>query len=166
MSGFCREEWPRLVGSLAFYTGDRDLAEELAQESLVRVVQRWSAVCETESPSAWAHQVAFNLAKSAFRRRRAARRASSRQGVVVALEPDLASDLAVREAVAALPESQREALILRYFADLSVREVAVIVGCPENTVKTNTRRALAALRESGLEDSHSEPDKCTSGGTQ
>jgi len=150
---------------LAFYTGDRDLAEELAQEALIRVVRRWAAVCEVESPSAWAQRVGFNLAKSSFRRRRAARRASSRQGIVEALEPDLASDLAVREAVAALPKAQREALVLRYFADLSVREVAEIVGCPENTVKTNTRRALAALREAGLVDSPAETDSSRSGGT-
>ena len=47
---------------------------------------------------------------------------------------------------------QRQALILRYFADLSVRDTAAAMRCPENTVKTHTRRALEALRLSGLLD--------------
>jgi RNA polymerase sigma factor (sigma-70 family) len=153
------------VGSLALYTGDRDLAEELAQEALLRAVQRWARLRDLESPSAWAHRVGFNLAKSAFRRRLALRRANDRQRVVVPLEPDVASDLAVRAAVAALPEAQRQAVILRYFADLSVREVAAIVGCPENTVKTNTRRAIEALRTADLGNGPVETNWYTSGGT-
>jgi DNA-directed RNA polymerase specialized sigma24 family protein len=65
---FCREEWPRLVGSLSLYLGRRDLAEDIAQETLVRVCGRWRQVREAVSPSAWAHRVAFNLAKSHGRR--------------------------------------------------------------------------------------------------
>ena len=59
---------------------------------------------------------------------------------------------AVRDALATLPTAQRQALILRYFADLSVRDTAAAMRCPENTVKTHTRRALDALRASGLLD--------------
>ena len=47
---------------------------------------------------------------------------------------------------------QCRAVILRYFADLSIRDVATVMGCPENTVKTHTRRALESLRRSGLVD--------------
>jgi RNA polymerase sigma factor (sigma-70 family) len=71
---------------------------------------------------------------------------------IASVESDRAAALAVRDAVAALPEPQRQALILRYFADLSVRETASAMRCPENTVKTHTRRALDALRLSGLVD--------------
>jgi DNA-directed RNA polymerase specialized sigma24 family protein len=46
----------------------------------------------------------------------------------------------------------QEALILRYFADLSIAEVAAVMECPENTVKTHVRRACARLRVSGLLD--------------
>ena len=56
LTRFCREEWPRLVGSLALYTGDRDLAEELAQESLIRVVQHWTQL-DSVDPSGWARRV-------------------------------------------------------------------------------------------------------------
>jgi RNA polymerase sigma-70 factor (ECF subfamily) len=156
LAEFCRAEWPRLVGSLGLYVGDRALAEDLAQEALVRVCTHWRQVRNADSPSAWAHRAAFNLAKSHLRRGRVWRRVRTR-----AVEPErrvetddtTAVGIAVRAAVAALPEAQREALVLRYFADLPVHDVAVAMGCPENTVKTHTRRALEALRTRGLLES-------------
>jgi RNA polymerase sigma factor (sigma-70 family) len=56
----------------------------------------------------------------------------------------------VREAVAALPRRQRAVIVLRFFADLSVREVSELLGCPEGTVKTLSARALAVLRATDL----------------
>ncbi len=151
LDGFCRNQWPRLVGSLSLYLGRRDVAEELAQETLVRVCQRWRTVRSADSPAAWAHRVAFNLAKSHLRREATWRRVRSR-----AIEParivsagDVAR-VATRDALQSLPAAQRQALVLRYFADLSVRDVAALMRCPENTVKTHTRRALERLRAGGL----------------
>ena len=159
LTAFCRLEWPRLVGSLTLYTGDRELAEELTQEALIRVCEHWTQVREAESASAWAHRVGFNLAKSQFRRRAALRRIRRLAPAQSdAWDPDTASDLAVREAVAALPEPQRSALVLRYFADLPVKDVALLMACPTNTVKTHTRRALTALRAAGI-TADSEPDR-------
>ncbi len=151
LDGFCRNQWPRLVGSLSLYLGRRDVAEELAQETLVRVCQRWRTVRSADSPAAWAHRVAFNLAKSHLRREATWRRVRSR-----AIEParivsagDVAR-VATRDALQSLPAAQRQALVLRYFADLSVRDVAALMRCPENTVKIHTRRALERLRAGGL----------------
>lgn len=160
LAEFCRLEWPRLVGSLILYTGERDLAEEIAQETLVRACQHWPKVRNATSRSAWTHRVAFNLAKSQFRRRATRRRWLRLQTFeLVARDPDTALQLAVRDAVAALPEPQRRALVLRYFSDLPVRHVATLMGCPANTVKTYTRRALEALRDTGLlSDEFIEPD--------
>jgi RNA polymerase sigma factor (sigma-70 family) len=159
LAEFCGAEWPRLVGALSLYTGRRDLAEDLAQDALVRVCERWSTVRTADSPSAWAHRVAFNLAKSHFRRaavwRRVQVRATERAQVV---NVNNAAPIATRDALQSLPPNQREALVLRYYADLSVRDVAALMRCPENTVKTHTRRALAALRESGLLDDDDEED--------
>jgi len=151
---FCREEWPRLVGSMSLFLSRRDLAEDIAQETLVRVCGRWRQVRGVASPSAWAHRVAFNLAKSHGRREATWLRLRSRAvpRVLGLVEHDDAEAVSVRAAVAALPQAQRRAVILRYFADLSIRDVATVMGCPENTVKTHTRRALEALRHSGLLD--------------
>ena len=65
---------------------------------------------------------------------------------------DTALRLAVRDAVAQLPERQRATLVLRYFADLSVREVATVLGCAEGTVKAQTSAAIDALRRAGILD--------------
>jgi RNA polymerase sigma-70 factor (sigma-E family) len=151
LAEFCRVEWPRLVGSLGLYVGDRELAEDLAQEALIRVCANWPRVRDADSPSAWAHRAAFNLAKSHHRREATWRRLRPRAvAPVEVVQSDGAAALAIRDAVAALPEPQRQALVLRYFADLSVRDAADVMGCPENTVKTHTRRALDSLRERGL----------------
>ena len=69
LADFCREEWPRLVGSLSLFVGSRELAEDLAQETLVRVCDHWRTARAADSPTAWAHRVGFNLAKSHGRRR-------------------------------------------------------------------------------------------------
>ena len=63
---------------------------------------------------------------------------------------DHAAVLAGRDAVGALPEPRRAAIVLRYFAHLTVAETAEAMRCPQNTVKTHTRRALLAMRASGL----------------
>jgi RNA polymerase sigma factor (sigma-70 family) len=167
LAAFCRLEWPRLVGSVTLYTGERDLAEELAQETLIRACQHWGELRQARSRSAWTHRVAFNLAKSRFRRRAVQRRHRHHESMaLVTRDPDSALSIAVRDAVAALPETQRRALVLRYFADLSVRDVAALMDCPENTVKTHTSRALAALRDAGLGvDPEVEPRPLAAGGT-
>jgi RNA polymerase sigma-70 factor (sigma-E family) len=148
---FCRREWPRLVGSLSLFTGDGDLAQELAQETLARVCRDWRRVSTLDAPGAWAHRVALNLARSHFRHRAVARRHASRlEALAYTDEPDTAGAIAVRTAVARLPVRQRTALVLRYFADLSVAETAEAMRCPVGTVKTLTRQAILTLRTAGL----------------
>jgi RNA polymerase sigma factor (sigma-70 family) len=60
--------------------------------------------------------------------------------------PDAAAVLAVRAAVARLPSRQRIAVVLRYFADLPVRDVAELMRIAEGTVKALTAQAIANLR--------------------
>jgi RNA polymerase sigma factor (sigma-70 family) len=151
VSAFCRQEWPRLVGSLSLFTGDGDLAQELAQETLARVCRDWRKVSNLDSPGAWAHRVALNLARSHYRHRAVARRYRNRVGSPERIDaPDTATVIAVRQAVATLPLRQRTALVLRYFADFSVSETAEAMRCPEGTVKTLTRQAILTLRRTGL----------------
>jgi RNA polymerase sigma-70 factor (sigma-E family) len=152
---FCRTEYPRLVGTLSLYCGDRYVAEELAQEAIVRVIGGWPKVRRLDAPGAWAHRVAINLANSHLRRELAERRAKQRlsaRAPHVHHDPDTPSALAVREAVARLPKRQRAVVVLRFFADLSVREVADLLDCPEGTVKSLTAKALASLRAANLRE--------------
>jgi RNA polymerase sigma-70 factor (ECF subfamily) len=146
-SDFCRELHPRLVGALALHCGDRDVAQELAQETFARVWERWSSVRTMDSPEAWAFRVGFNLAASRFRRAAAERRARARFGPPAEHVPDTADALAVRAAVGALPPRQRAAIVLRYFADLPVAQAAEVLGCAPGTVKSLTSQAIATLRD-------------------
>jgi RNA polymerase sigma-70 factor (sigma-E family) len=145
----CRAEHPRLVGALTIQVGDRAVAEELAQEALVRTWQRWDQVREMDNPTAWVFRVAFNLATSSLRRRGAERRARARVGAPTTTPDDggtWGDRLAVRQAVAALPPRQRAALVLRTWVDLPVDDVAAVLGCAPGTVKSLTHQAVRSLR--------------------
>src|SRR3712207_1363468 len=74
-TSFCSDVRAGLVGALALYCGDRAVAEELAQEALVRTWERWDRI---EAPRAFTYHVAFNLARSSLRRRGAERRANAK----------------------------------------------------------------------------------------
>jgi RNA polymerase sigma-70 factor (sigma-E family) len=145
---FCRRVRPRLVGTLSLLVGDANVAEELAQETLARVWVGWARLGPLTEPArgAWAYRVAVNLANSWWRRRLAERRALGRFTDRARGDPDLADAVAVRRAVATLPRRQRTALVLRYYADLPVAEVAALMGCAPGTVKALTSQALRGLR--------------------
>jgi len=151
LEAFYRAELPRLVGALFLYCGDREQAAELAQEAMARAWRHWPKVSQMDSPAGWVHRVAINLANSAWRRAAVRRRPlpGGDGGVVPA--PDTGTAMAVRAAVAALPRRQRTALVLRYFADLPVADVAVLMRCSPNTVRSLTKLAIGNLRaNSGL----------------
>ena len=147
-SSFCAAEYPRLLGSLSLYCGRADLAEEFAQDALERACMRWGEVSAMERPGAWVYRVAINLANSRFRRLVAERHAYRRHGATADryVVPDVAAAVEVREAVAALPPRTRAAVVLRYFADMTVEESAVAMGCAEGTVRSLTYKGLDALR--------------------
>ncbi len=77
LEGFCRYEYPRLVGLLSLYCGDRSVAEDLAQATLARVWQHWDRVARLDAPGLWSRRVALNLANSWHRRQRLSRRRAS-----------------------------------------------------------------------------------------
>jgi RNA polymerase sigma factor (sigma-70 family) len=160
LTEFCEAQWPRLVGALSLYTGDADLAEELAQETVARVCRHWPRVRRMNEPAAWAHRVARNLAHSHFRRRQAGERALTRHGGADTVEHhDPSEAVAVNAALQNLPEREREAIVLRFYVGYSVRETAAVLRCPEGTVKTLTHRAIAHLRELGLVDDEAIPSE-------
>jgi RNA polymerase sigma factor (sigma-70 family) len=143
----CGRLQPAVYGALLLYCGSREMAEELTQETLARVWEHWSEVSTMEQPDRWALRVAFNLAKSTFRRRRVARgsyRVLTSASVMTDADPS--SGLVLRAAVATLPPRQRAAVVLRFFNDLSVAETARALDCAPGTVKALTSQALAGLR--------------------
>jgi RNA polymerase sigma-70 factor (ECF subfamily) len=149
----CQREHRRLVGLLGLLVGDRHLAEELAQEALVRACRDWDKVQHLDQPGAWLHRVAVNLAVSSHRRRRAEQRMLQRlhrPDLDAVHDADTTTAEPVRKALDQLPMDLRAVIVLRFYADCSVTCTAAILGIPEGTVKTRTRRGLAVLRDSGL----------------
>lgn len=143
---FVRREHPRLVRAVDLLIDDRAVAEEIAQETLLRVASRWGRVSGLASPGGWAHRVAVNLATSQARRWRVARRARGRLVEDAPPEPDTATALAVRAAVARLPEPQRRVLVLRHVLDWSAGEIGDHLDLSADAVRQQLRRARRALR--------------------
>ena len=144
---FVRSLYPRVRGLLQLHTGDRDLADELTQEALARVWERWGRVRDMASPHGYTYRIALNLARSWYRRRGRERRAIARLGPEAVVDaPATAEHVATRTAVLSLPRRQREVVLLRYFAGLSVDETATALRCAPGTVKAHTHRALTHLR--------------------
>lgn len=135
-----------LTVQLYAYFGDRQEAQDIAQEAFCRALARWSAVSTYDDPVAWVRRVAWNLAVSKWRRARTALSFLRRQRVV---EPQVDGPtpdrLDVMAALATLPGAHRRAMVLRYLADMSVAEIADREGVAEGTVKSWLHRSRAAL---------------------
>ncbi|MEV4130815.1 SigE family RNA polymerase sigma factor [Dactylosporangium sp. NPDC049742] len=141
---FYSASYPRLLTQLYAFVGDRADAQDLVQEAYTRAFARWTAVSSLEDPVGWVRRVAWNLAISRWRR--AARLLHLRRDLVgddVAGPDGLSLDLV--RALKQLPPAHREAAVLHYLADLSVREIAEFVGVPEGTIKARLHRARTTL---------------------
>lgn len=150
MEAFCADAFPRLVGALALHTGDVHLAEELAQEALLRACRKWSHVGRLESPGGWTYRVGVNLASNRFRRRRAARRAHGRLAARASTGGgggDPSDAIAVREALAGLTDPQRQVVILRFYFGMNAPQVAEVTGSTPGAVRALIHRALRTLRD-------------------
>lgn len=145
---FCAEAYPALVAALTHQFGDRWLAEELAQDALVRTCDHWGRVSGLDSPIGWAFRAGVNLGNSWFRRRSAERRAHQRHGPDQAFhdDPDGVDRLAVSEALQGLTRAQRETLVLRFYLGLAPEEVAELTGSTAGAVRGLTHRAIKTLR--------------------
>ncbi len=147
----------RLFAFLVRRCGDRPAAEDLCQETWIRVVRARWRFDPRRRFSTWLFQIANNLARDRARRAAvdtrkrkalAAQTAAERTTPEPVAEPDLArgeSDL--RRRLAELPDPLREVLVLRYYHDLSEREIAEIAGVPRGTVKSRLHAAVKTLRK-------------------
>ncbi len=139
----------RLLGAGILMTGDPVEAEDLVQECLLRVARRWPRVRRMDHPGAYARRILVNLALrgAASRNRRTAEIDAAGPGSPMEAAPALDSKLALIDALRLLPRQQRAIIVLRYFEDLSVAEVADLLGCSVGTVKSTASRGLVRLRE-------------------
>jgi RNA polymerase sigma-70 factor (ECF subfamily) len=136
-----------LFAYLAGRLGNHLEAEEAAQESFVRAFLSLKKLRKPESFYAWLLGIAARVLKEQFR---AAARRQQEQAVAETLLPDAAGsapEYPLEEAIAVLPESYRQVILLRYYEGLSCQEVATRLALPLGTVTKTLSRAYALLRQ-------------------
>jgi len=137
-------------------TGDPHLAQDLVQETMVRVQLNWRRVVRADVPERYVRRMLTNQYIDWQRGswvKRVLLRAEPDEAVVV--RTDHAEETVDRDQVwtwlARLPRRQRAALVLRYYEDLPDAEIAEVLGCAVGTVRSSISRALATLRADFVE---------------
>ena len=139
---FYRQHFPKIMGTAYLATGNREEAHDVAQETFVRALERWDGLQRHEEPLAWLYAVAGNIAITGHRRRKL-RRLLPDETTVEGPEPP---DTALMSALLSLTPAQRMVVVLRYYCDQSIEQVAAALGKKEGTVRALTSQALARLR--------------------
>ena len=157
------EEWAaavdrRLRPTAYLVTRDRELARDVVQEALMKTYQAWSRLDDERNATAYARKVVVNTGISWGRKK------STREIVTdffgsPGADPsaeDIAGGAVSRDWVwgelGALPARQRAALVLRFYEDLSIAEIADILNCSEGTIKSQLSRGLRRLRQEILDE--------------
>lgn len=148
--GFVAARWTALVRTAYLLTGDQQLAEDLVQTALERTFRHWASLRRRDAAEAYVRQTMYREQVTSWRRRRVREVAAAdlpepRQHSS-AVEP-VEDRLVLRAALDRLGRRQRAVLVLRFFEDLSERQVADALGIGVGTVKSTSHRALAHMRE-------------------
>ena len=153
--GFAAEVSETLLRTGYLMTGDARDAEDLVQETFLRVARRWNQVRSMDHPAAYARRILINLVLQDAERRLRQKAELAQQHTRIDAADQCAAralrhveDIAeFRWALAQLTVRQRAVLVLRYWADLPVREVADILGSSRGTVTGTASRAADRLAE-------------------
>ena len=136
-----RSTWLELTRLAYLLVGNRSEAEDIVQSVFTTAVTRWEAI---EEPGAYLRRAVVNRANEVHRR--------SARSPATALPQiewiDAAEIDELWESVCALPASQRAVIVLRFYEDLALGDIAELLGRPSSTVRSDLRRALSKLRGS------------------
>ena len=144
------QHYRALVRLAAMLVRDMPTAEEVVQDAFVAMHDGWHRLKDTEKALAYLRQAVVNKSRSVLRHRMVVEKnlqdappdmPSAEHGAFVLLERS-----AVIAALRELPGRQREAIVLRYYADLSEAEIAAAMRISRGAVKSHTARGMAALR--------------------
>ncbi len=147
-----REHVPGARRLAYLLTGNRELAEDLVHDAFIRVAGRLRRIREPEAFGAYLRRSVVNAVRSHYRHEAVAERYVERFGPMAARERELYRDPdgELRDvlwgALQTLSERQREAIVCRFYLDMSERDTATVLGCPPGTVKSSVSRGLEGLR--------------------
>ena len=137
---------PRLRRAAFLLCGDWHTAEDLAQTTLVKVFASWRRISRKEAADTYATRTLVNTYLADKRRKRVGEvlTATLPERAVQPQTPEIR--VVVLDALATLPPRARAVVVLRYWSDLSVDQVAAVLGCSAGNVKSQSSRALDKLR--------------------
>jgi len=145
---FVRARTPALLRTAYLLTGDQHLAEDLVQSALARTHLHWRKIGQ-HGAEAYTRKIMYNLQVSLWRRRRVAEITPARppERPSGSHDDSAVTRLVLRRALLRLTARQRAVLVLRFFDDLTEMETARLLQVSVGTVKSQTSKALAKLRE-------------------
>lgn len=143
---FYRRELPRLAALAQALCGSGS-ADDVAQEAMLAAYRRWREVSGYVSPEAWVRRVCVNKATSVLRRRGAEARAVLRLSSRPSADEPVPQHEAFWAEVRRLPRRQAQAAGLRYVYDMSLEDIAAVLGCSTGAVKVHLSRARKVLGE-------------------
>jgi RNA polymerase sigma-70 factor (sigma-E family) len=155
---FAAAVWPALYRKAFLLLGNHADAEDLVQSCLAKTYAGWGRVRDLNAAGAYAHTTLVNTASSWFRRRGWRNEIPSEHLPDTPRDVDPSTRPAVRDALRALTDRQRAVVVARFYLDLDVRQTALLLGCAEGTVKSQTSLALSKLRD------HLQPEAAPHGG--
>jgi RNA polymerase sigma-70 factor (sigma-E family) len=145
-----------LVRLAAMLVRDTPTAEEVVQDAFIAMHDGWDRLRDTEKALAYMRQAVVNRSRSVLRHRSVVEKNAPKPAPDMPSAEHGALTLLERSAVIAalrdLPERQREAIVLRYYADLSEAEIAAAMRISRGAVKSHTARGMAALRSALEQD--------------
>jgi len=138
-----------LLRTAYLLTGDRHQAEDLVQTAFAKLYLAWDRVRDRESVDAYVRRILVNEHNSLWRRawKRNERPTEVLPEAAVVDEYDDGTSSALWTSVQTLPRKARAVLVLRYYEQLTEAETAEVLGISVGTVKSQTSRALATLRD-------------------
>jgi RNA polymerase sigma-70 factor (sigma-E family) len=137
---------PRLRRTAFLLCGDWHMAEDLVQNALAKVFVAWRRIRRQDAAYAYATRTLMNCYLADCRRKRPAEVLTDQIPDQAVAAPAPESRLLMLKALAGLPPKARAVVVLRYWADLSVDEVAGVLGCSPGNVRSQSVRALSKLR--------------------
>ena len=143
-SAFFRAEFARVLRTIELMLRDHGRAEEITQDAFVQLLLNWPKISRYERPDAWVRRVAIRLATRSARRERLF--ALLRLDVPEPATPP-GSRHDVPAAIRKLSMSQRAAIVLHYYEDRPVSDIAAILGCAEPTARVHLHRGRRRLAE-------------------
>ena len=156
-----RQEASSLVRLARLFVDDRNAAEDLVQEAFIRLARSAHRLRDLEKAPAYLRSIVLNLARDSNRRGLVSLRhhlPSDEQASVddqITLRED---QQRVIDALRELPHRQRECIVLRYYDELGIDDIATTIGISRNSVKTHLSRGLDALEQKLAAPFDSDPD--------